>query len=90
MLAGMAITLGVCFTFFAMMIAKSLRAPVATGREGLIGLDAEVTEDLAPEGMIKCHGEVWKARTVAQTLRKGQTATVVAVDGITLLVETKR
>jgi membrane-bound serine protease (ClpP class) len=92
MLAGMAITLGLCFTAFALLIAKSLRSKVTTGQEGLKGLDVEVTEDLAPEGMVKCRGEVWKARTKAdeKNLRKGEIATITAMEGLTLIVEAKK
>jgi membrane-bound serine protease (ClpP class) len=88
LLAGMAITLGLCFTAFALMITKSLRAKVSTGQEGLIGLSVEVTEPLDPEGMVKCRGEVWKARVGSERpLGKGELASVVATEGITLIVE---
>jgi len=89
LIAGMGITLGLFFTLFAMMIAKSLRGKVTTGREGLIGLDVEIVEDLLPEGMVKCHGEVWKARTKGETLRRGNPAVVASTDGITLVVKAK-
>jgi membrane-bound serine protease (ClpP class) len=62
MLAGIAGALGFCFTLFALMIARSLRVKVTTGAQGLVGLDVEIMEDLLPEGMVKCHGELWKAR----------------------------
>jgi membrane-bound serine protease (ClpP class) len=88
-IAGMAITLGVCFTVFALMIAKSLRAKVSTGKEGLVGLDVEITEDLVPEGMVKCHGEVWKARAEGKHLRRGAAALVLATEGIILIIGAK-
>jgi membrane-bound serine protease (ClpP class) len=90
-IAGMAVALGLCFTLFALMIAKSLRAKVTTGQEGLVGLDVEITEDLAPEGMVKCHGEVWRARVEdeVQPLRRGAVARVTATEGITLIVGPK-
>ncbi|MDR1978642.1 MAG: nodulation protein NfeD [Synergistaceae bacterium] len=90
MISGMAAGLGLCFALFALMVTKSLRAKVATGWEGLIGLDVDVTEDLDPEGMVKCHGEVWRARTSAEPLRKGEPAAVVAAEGITLVVGPKK
>jgi len=88
-MAGMAITLGICFSLFAMMIVKSLRSKVTTGREGLIGLAVEITEDLDPEGMVKCHGEVWKARSAGGNLCKGDSAVVASVDGIILVVKAR-
>jgi membrane-bound serine protease (ClpP class) len=89
LMAGMAIALGLCFTIFAMMITKTLRSKVTTGREGLIGLDVEITEDLDPEGMVKCHGEVWKARTAGESLRRGNRAVVTSTEGIILIVKAK-
>jgi membrane-bound serine protease (ClpP class) len=86
MISGMAVALGLCFTLFALMVTKSLRAKVATGREGLLGLDVDITEDLNPQGTVKCHGEVWRARTKDRPLRKGEPASVAAVEGITLIV----
>jgi membrane-bound ClpP family serine protease len=89
----MAVTLGLCFTLFAMMITKSLRSKVTTGREGLMGLEVEVTEDFRPEGMgmVRCRGEVWKARVSGGmgTLRRGDTAVVTGIDGIKLVVRGK-
>jgi membrane-bound serine protease (ClpP class) len=92
MVAGMAGALGFCFALFALMVAKSLRVKVATGQQGLIGLDAEIVEDLAPEGMVKCHGELWKARSEsgAESLRKGDPAVIVAAEGLTLSVKRRQ
>ncbi len=90
MITGMAIALGLCFTFFALVISKSLRSKVTTGQQGLIGLDVEITADLAPEGMVKCHGELWKARVLTGSLKKGDSAVVVATEGILLIVEGKK
>jgi membrane-bound serine protease (ClpP class) len=86
MISGMAVALGLCFTLFALMITKSLRSKVATGKEGLIGLSVDVTEDLDPLGTVKCHGEIWRARTESEPLRKGEAGSVVATEGITLIV----
>lgn len=90
-MAGMAITLGLCFTLFALMIAKSLRAKVTTGQQGMIGLDVEVTEDLDPDGMVKCHGEVWMARGASGiSIAKGTPSVVVGTEGIVLIVREKK
>jgi membrane-bound serine protease (ClpP class) len=91
MIAGMAGALGFCFALFALMVARSLRVKVTTGQQGLVGLDAEVMEDFSPEGMVKCHGELWKARPEpgAEPLRKGESAVITAADGLTLQVKRK-
>ncbi|MDR3265607.1 MAG: nodulation protein NfeD [Synergistaceae bacterium] len=89
-LSGMAVTLGLCFAIFALLVAKSLRAKITTGQQGMIGLDAEITEDLAPEGMVRCRGELWRARAQTDTLRKGDPAAVVATEGIALIVAARK
>jgi len=89
-LSGMAVTLGLCFAIFALLVAKSLRAKITTGQQGMIGLDAEITEDLAPEGMVRCRGELWRARAQTETLRKGDPAAVVATEGIALIVAARK
>lgn len=89
-MVGMAVTLGLCFGAFAWMIAKSLRSKVTTGQQGMIGLEVEVSEDLNPEGMVRCHGELWKARIETGSLKKGDTAVVLATEGIVLIVGEKK
>jgi membrane-bound serine protease (ClpP class) len=89
MLFGMAAALGLCFMLFALMITKSLRSKVATGKEGLIGLNVDIVTDLDPEGTVICRGEVWKARTKGERLGKGEPASVVDTKGITLIVAPK-
>jgi len=44
-------------------ILKAQRAPVATGREGMIGEEAQVVSELAPKGkgLINYRGELWEA-----------------------------
>ncbi|NLL37915.1 MAG: nodulation protein NfeD [Fretibacterium sp.] len=85
--AGMVLTLGACFTFFAMKIARTLRSKISTGQQGLVGLEADVSEELVPEGMVRCRGELWRARTEGKPLKVGAKVRVVAVEGITLLVK---
>ena len=65
----------------AWFVVKGLRRKVATGRQGLIGLTAEVIAD----GQVKCHGEIWRAKS-DEPMTVGDTYTVVAVDGMTLII----
>lgn len=87
---GMTVALGLSFALFALMISRSLRAPVTTGKKGLIGLEVHITEDLAPEGMVKCHGEVWKARAESTYILKDHIGKVVGVEGLTLVIAEKK
>jgi membrane-bound serine protease (ClpP class) len=59
---------------------------VQTGVENLVGATGEVSERLAPSGHIRVLGELWEARSSSE-LPSGSRVRVVAVDGLTLEVE---
>jgi membrane-bound serine protease (ClpP class) len=62
------------------------RYRVQTGAEGLIGERAEVIERCAPDGRVTLRGEIWNARS-ARPAEPGEPVRIVAVEGLTLLVE---
>jgi membrane-bound ClpP family serine protease len=53
----------------------------ATGAESMIGAEAEVVEDLDPEGMVKFEGVLWVARSVEGRICRGERGTIVRVSG---------
>jgi membrane-bound serine protease (ClpP class) len=68
-----------------------LRARFSTptvGRGGMIGEMGEATVDVAPDGVVRVRGALWRAHTNRATpIRAGEAVRVVAVDGILLEVE---
>jgi membrane-bound serine protease (ClpP class) len=68
------------------MFARSRQRPVATGREEMIGSQAQVVEWRGGAGRVRIHGEIWSARGPA-ALKRGQAVRVVGIDGLTLEVE---
>ena len=74
---------------FYRLIAKSMRKPPATGREGLIGATGEVVSKLGPADLahylIRSKGELWSAKS-RDTLQTGEMVSVTAVEGIRLVV----
>jgi membrane-bound serine protease (ClpP class) len=66
------------------LVLRAHRRPVATGREGLVGLRGEAR----PGGKVFVHGELWQARLAAgeAPVAPGSAVEVVAVDGLTLTV----
>jgi membrane-bound serine protease (ClpP class) len=68
------------------LATRSLRYPVATGKEGMIGAAAEVVADFNGRGQVRYGGELWNARSSA-ALRAGDAARIVKVEGLTLWVE---
>jgi membrane-bound serine protease (ClpP class) len=76
--------LGVCEVAF--WRRRMRREKVQTGVENLLGAIGEATEQLAPTGHIRVLGELWEARSSSE-LPAGSRVRVVAVDGLTLDVE---
>jgi len=68
------------------LASRSMRRPVATGTQGMIGESAEVVADFTGKGRVRYGGELWNARSEA-ALHAGDLARIVRVEGLTLWVE---
>ncbi len=68
------------------LASRSMRRPVATGTQGMIGESAEVVADFTGKGRVRYGGELWNARSDA-ALHAGDLARIVRVEGLTLWVE---
>ena len=63
------------------------RYRVRGGVEGMIGERATVLEACDPDGLVRAHGEVWKARAdEGDSLEVGARATVLSVEGLRLRI----
>lgn len=65
---------------------RARRRPAVSGVEAMAGGTVEALEDFEHEGWVLAFGERWKARSAAP-LERGARARIVAVDGLTLVVE---
>lgn len=69
---------------FAMRLAvRAQRTPVV----GMTGEIGTVSEDLAPDGRVFVHGEIWNATTGGSAARRGERVRVVRVENLRLIVE---
>jgi membrane-bound serine protease (ClpP class) len=64
----------------------SKRRRVVVGVEALIGADGVVVSACRPHGRVRLAGELWLARC-DDGAEKGEAVRVVALDGLTLVVE---
>ena len=64
----------------------SRRRRPAVGVETLIGARATAVTPLQPRGQVRVQGELWEARS-ERGVAPGDEVEVVAVDGLTLVVE---
>ena len=80
--AGLAIE--VAEAVFWVWLSKRRRAQV--GAEALLGAIAEVVTACRPEGSVRIHGELWRARCDGGA-DAGDRVRVRGLDGLTLLVD---
>jgi membrane-bound serine protease (ClpP class) len=80
---------GVTGSFFLLMLSlllRSRRQSVITGKEALLGAEAQAISWDGQEGRVRVEGEVWRARAKAP-LQPGTRVKVVGREGLTLIVE---
>jgi membrane-bound serine protease (ClpP class) len=83
LIAGVAAASAAFLLFLFGLVVRSRRAAVVSGREQMIGAQAEALEDFAREGWARVHGERWKVRASAP-VQRGERLRVTAMDGLTL------
>jgi membrane-bound serine protease (ClpP class) len=62
------------------------RYRVATGAEGMVGKRVVVIEVAEGEGLVRVHGEIWRAR-FGTVRAAGDEAEIVSVDGLTVVTD---
>ena len=75
--------------FFLLVVGAGLRAQrlaVRTGSAGLKGRRATVIERLAPTGMVRVDGELWRAASAEGAVDAGSDVEITGNEGLTLLV----
>ncbi len=76
--------------FLYRMIRRAMRKPLQDGFRSLIGTEAEVVSERAPENsaqyLVRSHGELWSAYST-DVLEIGELVNIVAVRGIGVVVE---
>ncbi|MBI2832380.1 MAG: hypothetical protein HYX79_09005 [Chloroflexi bacterium] len=60
-----------------------------TGKEGMLGMEGEVTEPLTPAGCVCVKNERWNAKSLEGDIQAGEKVEVVEVEGLTLKVKRK-
>jgi membrane-bound serine protease (ClpP class) len=86
LIAAIATVGGLIVLGIAYIAARSMRRPVVTGVQGMIGDNAEVLQGFTGTGRVRYRGELWNAHSDTE-LRTGQIARIVKVEGLTLWVE---
>ncbi|UCE06615.1 MAG: nodulation protein NfeD [bacterium] len=83
---AVSLTTSAFFIFAIFMVIRTHRKKVTTGKEGIIDEIGIAVSNIAPEGVVKIHGEYWKALS-DEKIKKNERIKVVAVDGLKLIVK---
>lgn len=83
-----AITAGAISVFLFKALTKVIPRTPAVGAESLIGKRGTAKTNVDGEGYVVVEGELWRARSASgREIKSGTRIRVVAVEGLTLLVE---
>jgi membrane-bound serine protease (ClpP class) len=86
-IVALALLIGLFFAFGMAAVVRAHRKKPEAGREELIGKRGRVVQDIAPEGMIRVHGELWRAVSKdGNPIKVGEDVVVVEIRGLTLIV----
>lgn len=85
LIGGTALVSAGFFLWVTTRFIRLRRRKAVTGAEEMIGIVGKALEDIAPEGRIRVHGEIWKAHSDAP-IKKGQRIRVVGMQGLVLEV----
>ena len=81
------VALALGFTFLVVKFGmRALHGRTTTGSEGMIGSIGQAKTDLAPDGKIFIHGELWDA-TSSSPVSAGQKIEVTQIEGLKLHVK---
>jgi len=68
------------------LVIQAYHRKIATGQEGLVGLEGTVVESLKPRGLIRVNGEYWKAESLEGTIETGEKIRITGFEGLVLKV----
>jgi membrane-bound ClpP family serine protease len=78
------IVLVIGFVYFKLVIAMKYK--VRTGKEGMMGEEVLVIEDINPEGKVEVWSEIWSATANDKKFQKGQKVKVCGFDRLKVIV----
>jgi membrane-bound serine protease (ClpP class) len=85
-IAAVATVGGLVIVAMAWLASRSLRRPVVTGVQTMVGENAEVLEAFNGRGRVRYGGEIWNAVS-SSAVRAGQIVRITRIDGLTVWVE---
>jgi membrane-bound serine protease (ClpP class) len=88
LIIGLSIVVSAFLIIVIRAVYKIHRKKPVTGNIDMVGTIGIVIENLKPEGLIKIHGEIWKALSLDnKTIKKGSVVKIILVEGLLLHVK---
>ena len=88
LIIGLSILVSALLIIVIRAIYKVHRKKPVTGNIGMVETIGIVIENLNPEGLIKTHGEIWKALSLDnKTIRRGSAVKIISIEGLLLHVK---
>ncbi len=87
---GVALPFGVIIIVLMRLVLRSFQWKQSTGKEELVGTEAEVIQPIGAAGaagMVRIHGELWRAVVADGPIPQGARVRVKKISGLTLEVE---
>ena len=89
-LAGLIVLMvvwGVTSVIIYRLGSRALRRRTVAGLPVMVGTEGEVVSALAPKGLVRIKGELWKAMSSGVDIDAGEDVVVVEQDGLRLIVD---
>ncbi len=67
--------------------SRALRRRIVAGLPVMVGTEGKVVSALAPKGLVRIKGELWKAMSSGVNIDAGEDVVVVEQDGLRLIVD---
>ena len=87
---GVALPFAVIVVLLMRLVLRSRTWKLSTGTEELVGKEGEVVETVdtaSNTGMVRVHGELWRAACARESIPKGMRVRVTQIEGLMLQVE---
>ncbi len=84
-----ALTMSAIFGIVVYKVAQARRMKVKVGPEQLVGKPGKAVSDLSPRGEVMVQGQIWRAQTLGNNVKRGEMVEVVGREGLILRVKPK-
>ncbi|MCZ6640257.1 MAG: nodulation protein NfeD, partial [Gammaproteobacteria bacterium] len=85
-IAAFAVSSGALSLFAVGAAVRARNQEVVTGKDAMVGKQAEALEDFESQGWVRAFGEIWQAEST-KPVKEQAVLKIVAVDGLILKVQ---